>query len=150
MVYGRIFCEGQRRPLLRGCPFGHGSKKGAQPPKMRCSSFRIVASNFLTAGRQRQAYYPVNRRACQAHDLLSRMRLAEGNMSEETSDLRPNSGNSEKEIMTQRVRPRSIQSGPALGDKCRWPNVDRAIRIGSKSWVKAQWDKYGLPSRRRR
>src|SRR5580704_5252040 len=95
MVYGRIFCEWQRRPLLRGCPFGHGTKKGACPPKMRCSSFRIVASNFLTTAR-RQAYYPVNRRACPAPDLLSRMRLAEANMSEENSDLRPSSGNSEK------------------------------------------------------
>jgi hypothetical protein len=47
--------------VLHGCPFGHGSKKGANPPQMRCSSFPIVASKCLTAARQRQAYYPGKR-----------------------------------------------------------------------------------------
>ena len=79
-----------------GVPVRARLKERGTSPKMRCSSFRIVASNFVTAARRRQAYYPVNRRAGQAHDLLSRMRLAERNMSEENSDLRPNSGNSEK------------------------------------------------------
>src|SRR5580700_6077269 len=54
MVYGRIFCESENRPVLQGYPFGHGSRKGARPMKMRCSSFRIVASNLLTAARQRE------------------------------------------------------------------------------------------------
>jgi hypothetical protein len=138
MVYGRIFCESERRPVLQGCPFGHGSKKGAHPPKMRCSSFPIVASNFLTAARQRQAYYPVNRRACQAHDLLSRMRLAWANMSKETlaSDLIPKT--QRKEIMMLRVRPRSIQSGPALRGQMSVAECRSGHTYWSKFWVKGQ------------
>src|SRR5580700_2613454 len=41
-------CELQRRPVRHACLFGHGSKNGANPPRVRCSRLPMVACNFLT------------------------------------------------------------------------------------------------------